>query len=732
MTAPADLSDCAREPIHIPGSVQPHGCLLSFDPDAMVVWQASANTEQFLGLPWARVAGASLRDLLPLPAVELVREQLADANRRDEALRWSIGDREMIGLLHRRNGLALLEVEQDGTDDRGTLAATLVRGIRRLSSAASLDVMLGETTTLVQELTGFERVMVYKFDEDDHGEVIAERRAADLEAYLGLHYPESDIPRQARALYLHNWVRAIPDARYEAVPIVPALRPDSGLPLDLSNCGLRSVSPVHLEYLANMGVQASMSVSLVVGQRLWGLISCGHRKSLPIPHRMRSACETIGRLVSSQIAALQAVGLQQAESVKLPWMDALVAAMSKADADVLRAQFDEPEALLKLVDAHGAAVVSGESVTMTGRCPELSELLGLAEWARAGAEPGGRFHSHAVPEESGIAQPDAAGLLAVTLPGPELRCLLWFRPEVVQTVNWGGNPDKAVCPGSDGEIPRLHPRRSFALWKETVKGRSLRWGEAELRAAGQLRRYALEIDLESQVRKEKEAVRLRDELVAVVSHDLRTPMSVVVLQAAMIQRLLVAEGDEQARRLRASAQIIQRAGDRMAALLNDLLDIAKIEAGRYQVLPVEQDVETILADAFTLLKPVAQAKSVTLSRGAAPDVAVQADPERVFQVLANLVGNAIKFSPRGGEVTMAATVTDEACEFSVRDQGPGIPAADLPHIFDRYWQAKKAASSGAGLGLYISLGIIQAHGGRMWVESVEGEGATFRFTLPRA
>jgi signal transduction histidine kinase len=269
------------------------------------------------------------------------------------------------------------------------------------------------------------------------------------------------------------------------------------------------------------------------------------------------------------------------------------------------------------------------------------------------------------------------------------------------------------------------------LWKEEVRRRSVSWDAAEISAALDLRRSAIEIDLYRQVQREQEAVKARDDLVAVVAHDLRTPMSVVVMQAALIQRLLAQDASERGQRLKASAQIVGRAGERMSSLLNDLLDLAKIEAGRFEIVPSRQSAALIVQDAYELLQPLCHAKQLTLFVHPAPDLPIRADPERLFQVLSNLIANAVKFSPEGSEIHLSVQqVTGNLCAFSVSDQGAGIPPEELPRIFDRYWQAKPARVGGSGLGLYISKGIIEAHGGTIRAESRLGHGTTMLFTVP--
>jgi signal transduction histidine kinase len=320
----------------------------------------------------------------------------------------------------------------------------------------------------------------------------------------------------------------------------------------------------------------------------------------------------------------------------------------------------------------------------------------------------------------------AAGLLTFALPGSPRRRLIWFRPELVHTVAWGGDPHK---PAVVDPAARLHPRRSFELWKEEVHLRALPWSTSDIEAAEELRRHVVEVDLERQLLREQRAVRLRDDLVAVVSHDLRSPLGVIQMQAALLSA--PDDSDPTSRRVRDGTQRIQRAVDRMTALIRDLLDLAKIEAGRFELETQPQSIRDVIEDTLTIVRAQAEAKGIVI-REQVTDGQTVGDRERIFQVLVNLLGNAVRFTPQGGRIELCAAPNGPHVLFTVADTGPGIPADQLPYLFDRYWQARRVGQSGTGLGLYIAKGIVEAHGGRIWVESPPGSGARFHFTLPAA
>jgi two-component system, chemotaxis family, sensor kinase Cph1 len=723
----ADLTNCDREPIHIPGAIQPHGVLIALEEPDLLVTQVSQNVESHLGRSVDEVLGRPLRAVLDQVSAERVRsalghERLAALN----PLQLTSAGRRFDGIVHRHDGAAVVELEP-AADLAERAHQPLRLALMGVQSADSLKELCAVVVREVRALTGFDRVMLYRFDEDGHGSVEAEDRDLELEPYLGLHYPASDIPQQARFLYVKNWVRIIPDARYTPVPLVPASRPRTHAPLDLSFSVLRSVSPIHLEYLANMGVRGSMSISLVVRDQLWGLISCvNHRGPRLVPYEHRAACEVLGRLMSLQIAALEEREKAALRAARRDTLSVLLDAM-RAGESVLDALLARPSELLALVAAAGAAVVSDDRCVTCGRTPDRAVIQALCDQVeqRAGGEP---FASASVPEfhpAALVAKDVASGMLTFALPGPVRRRLLWFRPELIQTVSWGGDPRKPV----DDDGLRLHPRRSFALWKEELRMRSLPWTASDLDAALDLRRSAIELDLERQVLREQHAVRARDDLVAVVSHDLKNPLHVIQMQAALLPRLAGEGDDESSRRLHASSERIRRATDHMNTLIHDLLDLAKIEAGRFAVQCRPEDIADMIAESLIILRPLAEAKRQTIEQQLSATTRVLADRERFFQVLSNLIGNAIKFTPGGGRITVRTEPHDGRLSVEVADTGPGIPADQLEHVFNRYWQAQRTKREGSGLGLYIAKGIVEAHGGRIWVDSAPGLGALFKFTL---
>lgn len=478
----ADLSNCEREQIHLAGSIQPHGALLVVREPDLVIVQASANAAEFLGLPGSPIG---------LPVSELKGDLAARMRPHisillqtiPTAVRCSIGEpsAEFDGLLHRPVGGGLI-VELERAGPKVEMTVQVERALRRIRSAATLSALAEETSEIFRSLTGYDRVMVYRFDQEGHGEVFSEQRRPELQPFLGNRYPASDIPQIARRLYVRNRVRIIGDVEYAPVPLVPRMSPLTGQDLDMSYCFLRSMSPIHVQYLKNMGVAATLVASLVVGGKLWGLVACHHYQPRFIHYEARAVCELLAEAISTRISALDSFVQAQATLSVRRVEQRLLKAISH-DGDWRGALFDQPQSLLQPLGASGAALLFEDQILTAGEVPGTQQLREMGRWLDT--RPRTRIIATA---SLGLDQPDfsdyaavASGLLAVALSSSPGEYLIWFRPERVRTVTWGGNPFKPVVIGDDPAD--LSPRRSFAQWHQLVEGTSESWSAADLTVA---------------------------------------------------------------------------------------------------------------------------------------------------------------------------------------------------------------------------------------------------------
>jgi len=484
------LQACASEPIHLSGAIQPHGYLISCRLPDWSIHHVSANVEALTGAAPDAMLRRSLREFITDDVIQTIAETVGFADPGGPAQRAAVANVGPLATLcevsvHAADGLVHIEIEpqQRGAGDRSpTVVAQAM--IARVAQGDQDEGFHQRVAEQVRLLTGYDRVMVYRFRHDDAGEVVAESRDAAMPSYLGLRYPASDIPAQARRLYLHNRIRVIPDARYVPVPILPD-RSAGGQPLDLSQLSLRSVSPVHLEYLANMGVAASMSISIVAGGRLWGLIACHHRQVRHVPPGVRAAADLFGLFVSMRVAAREQQACTQMEDAARNVRDALALRLSRSGNG--RACLPGELGLLhRAVPADGLALLQAGQWQTTGRTPPAACIPALGDWLAQAAHPGAPITSMRADDWS--AGPGAtdgiAGVLALPLDPARDEWLLFFRREEVEDVRWAGRPDEPLLVDADGT--RVGPRASFATWHETVRGASEPWSDADLRMAVRL------------------------------------------------------------------------------------------------------------------------------------------------------------------------------------------------------------------------------------------------------
>jgi two-component system, chemotaxis family, sensor kinase Cph1 len=486
-----DLTNCDREPIHVPGAIQPHGMLLAFDEGDDMILQVSENCGKFLGMEVDAILGNRLGKVFGIRQAELIKQTFANSDlKATNPLKLHIGppggDKLVNGILHRDKGTAFLELEPASDESDAPLRAyqTVQQTLTRIQRAASLAELWAVVAEEVKMVLGYDRVMIYKFDRANNGEVIEERVSPGFEPFVGLHYPASDIPRQARLLYTVNYTRHMPSTSYMPAALIPLIFPVTQDLTDLSHSTLRSVSPIHLEYLRNMGVQASVSISLIVDSALWGLIACHNYSPKFVPYEMRSACELLGQVISVRMASLENDQKTRYKMHTNMLQSRFLGALA-TEKDLRKALMDSTPGIFDYMPAGGAAICRGNDCLTAGKTPSSDNLTQLVRKLRRLSSP--VFVSDAlstVYAEAAEYKDVASGLMALTLNREQNTYILWFRPEQVQTVNWAGDPRKPVS--ADPNM-RLHPRKSFELWKETVEGKSVPWTEAEIESALELR-----------------------------------------------------------------------------------------------------------------------------------------------------------------------------------------------------------------------------------------------------
>ena len=765
------LATCDSEPVQTPGCIQAHGALLVLRLADLHILQASENTllhlgedpTALLGQPVVRVVGAAREVRL--------REMLArDALDRGAAYAFTLppraGRAALDVCLHTSGGVAVLEFEGTGraeyrADDDFFMLVKAAVG--RLLAPVSVRAFCQQVTQEVRAITGLDRVMAYRFHADHHGEVIAESKRDTLDPWLGLHYPAADIPEPAREIFKRIWIRPLPDAAGPLMELVPLANPDSGLALDMTHCALRGASVMYSEYLANMGVAASLTMPIMRDGELWGLIACHHYTTTHFAYEVRAACELL-----SQMASLKLKSAEQAEQLayrlKMEDVHQQLVVRSAREGDLLALTAYEPS-LLDAIDAGGAGLYHLNRWWCVGNVPDLAQLDQLAAWLYERPE----FQSATRPVfitdalagmcPAAVGLEDvASGLLATVFSRQRRGLLVWFRPQTMRTVKWAGNPDdKPRVPGPQGM--RLTPRLSFETFIESVRGRSLPWSDIEVDAALRLRLLVLELvitrnerlaDLNADLTRSNEEL---DAFAYVASHDLKEPLRGIHRYAHQLfesaqARIDEQKGDDDGEGLQ-RVESLMRLTLRMDSLLDSLLHFSRV--GRMELEFEATDLNAVVADAIEMtgaLRTISGSdshSSIDIPR-AMP--VVQCDSVRVCEIYSNLLANALKYKRQAeAHIEIGYIRADEATErpnapaasagqdiFYVRDQGIGIDRRHYEQVFRLFkrMHGRDEYGGGIGAGLTIVQKLVQRHGGRVWIDSALGVGTTVYFTLPGA
>ncbi len=546
-TSDVDLSNCDREPIHIPGSILPHGAMLVVDPSTWKIEQIAGDCQTLLGASLDSLVGASLQDLFSATQIAglnllVLSSSLATPRHLlDPALRTRHA-RPIDASVHLSDGALVIEFEDADLADRNASDPLLCidEMIDGLGDAPTLHAYCQMAAERVRAVAGYDRVMVYRFMEDDAGWVFAEARRKDLSPFLDLHYPASDIPKQARALYVRSPLRLITQIDYAPAPLHPTLNPRSGKPLDMSHATLRDVSPIHREYLRNMGVNASMSISIVREGKLWGLIACHHQTPRRFPRHLRAICELFGSIFSLQLEARLRAEQFEASLSSRKVLSSLMQALAAED-DYAKGLATHASTLLNYICAAGLTLPAAQSrggisvrvnsgIHSVGKTPDDTQIGALTDWLCIHMQD---FEGIFVTDRLGEIWPQAkdfaelgSGLLAISVSREPRDFLLWFRPEAVSTVTWGGDPDKPVTIGPNGN--RLTPRKSFEAWTETVRGRATHWSDSDSAAAFDLRVALLEVVLrriDAAARERQRALEHEKLLMAELDHRVKNTLA---------------------------------------------------------------------------------------------------------------------------------------------------------------------------------------------------------------
>jgi two-component system, chemotaxis family, sensor kinase Cph1 len=749
--AGATNAQCDAEPIHIPGGIQPHGYLLCLSTTFAIV-QASENVatlvgsplEQLLGEPVDVVIGAAaaarvmhaaataMLDEAPLYLGVISNPRFTPREAAHQHLSTATDGPELDITMHRHDGnlIVELEVARHPTADVFASMYPLVRTFTRsLQDVVTLTELVNLAVREVRAMTGFGRVLIYKFDNEGRSHVLAEHIEDGYTSFLDQLFPASDIPRQARALYVKQRVRLVANVNAKSARLVPPVNPETGRPTDLTYAALRSFSPIHLEYMRNMGTHASMSVSLVVRDKLWGLISCHDHDARLVPFEVRVAIEHLGQILSLQIEAKE----ERAETAYLlglrRTMSQLMAALAEQD-DYVSVLRSEPDDLLCFAGSTGAAIVVDGKATLVGSTPDEETVLALAQWLASSTT--GVYATDSLAQEWPRAShytDTASGILAVPISQIFRNYVIWFRPETTRTITWAGEPVKGVS--SQGGA--VAPRKDFAPWLETVRNRSLRWHPVELEIAGEFRLGMLNIVLrraEELAELANELRRANKELEAFsysVSHDLRAPLRHIAGYGDLLRE---SEGETLSERSKRFLNNMLESARFAGILVDDLLTFSQM--GRAALRPVSVDLNQLVRSVAQEFATETANRKVEWIIPEMPTVT--GDPAFLQIALRNLFSNAVKYTRTREAAKIELLVNSTADEYivSVRDNGVGFNMKYVNKLFGVFQRLHRAEEfDGTGIGLANVRRIIERHDGRTWAEGREGEGAAFHFSLPK-
>jgi PAS domain S-box-containing protein len=837
------LQNCEDEPIRIPGSIQRHGFLLLLDESEENVVAASDNAEEFLGVPLKLILGTPIETVLERELVSAVRA--ADLNSAKSGTLVFLGSFGLNGELysvvtHCIGQERVLEFERLDRLVKPELMNAVITNFVGLLTKVSGEIELCQAITgQVKDLTNFNRILLYRFDEAGHGTVLAEENDGVLPSYLDLRFPDGDIPRQARELYVSNTVRIIPNAAYVPSP----LRGIAGRAietLDMSMCLLRSVSPIHLEYMRNMGTLSSMSISIVCEGKLWGLISCHHAVPKTVPYLVRSACDLLAKMVATQLLTIRTADKFD-RTVHFHGVQRRILTHIAAEYDYIATMKTQIADLILVTDAEGVSLVSDGYCAVAGNTPPEEMILRLVEWLDA--KPGVLLFessnlSQTIPwtdEISGV----ASGFLAVRISDVRQRYVLWFRPEIVRTVRWAGDPKLA-----QDKMGTLNPRQSFEEWKELSRGRSRPWSEMEVESAREFRSAITTIGLkraeeaaelseerfrqlthalpnlvwtaddegtltyvnqqwrdeglgdqgrwfdegrlveedrrrcsemwracaasgdafEAEVRFKRKAddserwnlvratpflradrgragwigvctdltdrhqretalrmaekLALTGRMTSVIAHEINNPLASITNLIYLLDKEIEANSDA-----KGYIQMVETELERISGITKQTLRWSKESAQKAEF----GQSAALFQDVLRLFRGKIINRQTVVELGER-DLRFFAVVPQIRQVLANLVSNAIDAVPAGGRIWLDASEDQDVFQFTVGDEGSGMSEEARRHLFQPFYTTK--GDLGNGLGLYISLEIVERHGGELLVESVVGEGTVVRVRLP--
>ncbi|MHA4896101.1 ATP-binding protein [Pedobacter sp. PWIIR3] len=724
-----DLTNCDVEPIRIPGKIQSYGFMVAVDKAHKIIY-CSENISLFLGSTATELLAkpiSKLDDILSDKSSSVylstllslyISQSNADAESQYNIL---VNDQPFTLLISKTADLFVLEFEPEMDESNANTSAILGVALSEMLAEDNLSKLLLRSAIQIKKVIAYDRVMIYKFHQDGHGEVVAEAKEEDLESWMGLHYPASDIPKQARELYKINLTRQIADV-YSEPSSIAGLKENEASSFDMTHISMRAVSPIHIQYLKNMGVASSFSISLLYHGELWGLIACHSYSTRFISYKARNSAKLIGQVFSSALSYRQLQEDQKKTNKYKSLIDIIGVNLLNA-TDIPDALFDEQVFLLEAVEASGAILYYDQRLYSLGSVPDEPFCMQLIDWITSHTRDG-YYETNCLTRDFPAAEPHkklVSGILACIFSHELKEVLIWFRPEVLSTMTWAGDPTKVATIGADG-LSTIHPRTSFANWTQDISNCSIQWKNEEVQAAklvgekvvSAISRKANELRLLNN--RLKEAYDELDAFSLTLSHDLKNPLTSIKSYAQLLERnnAINDSGKLMVSRIMSSAE-------KMHFMIGDILSYSRAGQQRavYEQVNMKELIQEINQELLGSNQGIIQVKSCHDIYG---------DKTMIMQVFSNLIGNAVKYSKKADQphVEISSIETADAVQYTITDNGIGVHPDEHGKIFELFSRSSNVHDfEGTGVGLSIVKKIVERHRGKIWLESDGISGSSF-------
>lgn len=718
---PKEYINCDQEPIHICGEVQKYGYLLCTKDSKITFY--SENILDLFSQDSRLVLGKDIKVLFDELQLDINWDNFS--NDHELAIQHiTFKEEEYTLSIHTNKGFTFYEIEKVIPNHKINKEYKAIQNILRMSDGDNVWKLLLDE---VQKIIDFDRAMIYQFLYDGSGEVIEESVKPGLESYLHLHYPESDIPAQARALYLKNTVRITSHVSGETYPIYGVQKEN----IDLTYSVTRSSSPVHRQYLKNAGVESSFSASIIVNGKLWGLVACQNAEPKHLDLQSRLLVETLTRTSANAFASyLSLQTLEDYQRINLNNISLRKNLLNEEDFG--KSLENNIEDIMNTCDAEGMIIKINNEILTHGNVPNNSDIEKIIQWSKDNNQDFEEniFISNTFCKTSGLELDNSevsCGIIISVLGNNTSDMLIWMRKEQGQKIKWAGNPEKeTVSEIKDGvEIIKFSPRKSFEVWKEYVKDTALPWKTREIESAKWITSVILKAshtkssqisDLNEQLKELNEEL---DSFSYTISHDLNTPLTVIKLNAQLMKRMQ--QPDEKSQKF---LDTIIGQVDSMSDMIKNVLELSKIKKSEIELKKIEVD---------SLINKLAEDSKISFDSPHTEIIIentpeVMGDPTMVYQVFGNVIGNAIKYSSRSSKpkVKIIGEVYENGVTYKISDNGIGIDKEDAGKMFKIFSRMSNAkAFHGNGVGLSIVHHLMEKMGGEISYESESGIGTTF-------